>query len=124
MARAPDASAPKLRRRADRRDVSSMKASGLDDAAFSAGERVKDDERSGVDVSNARSHFPDLEPHHDAIENVLLGTAHRTVTFIYGDAAAKVPCYALADCGIQIGNDRDGRVLVDPVEHEIECLRR
>src|SRR2546428_13054316 len=101
-----------------------VKPSGLHHAAFSTGERVKDDERSGVDVSDDRSHFPDLEPRHDAVEDVLLRTAHPTVPFIYGDAAAEVPRHALADGGIQIGNDRDGRVLVDPVEPAIARLRR
>src|SRR2546422_2919091 len=100
-----------------------VKASRLDHSALGAGQWVKDDERAVVEVFYDCPYFADLQPGDDAVQDVLFGAAHAAVTLEDRHAPTKVPYDPFADRGIQIRHDRDGRVLIDAIQHEVERCR-
>src|SRR5437667_3707242 len=100
-----------------------VKDSRLDHSALGAGQWVKDDERSGVEVSYDCPHLADLQPGDDAVQDVLFGAAHAAVTLEDRHTPTKVPGDPFADRAIQIRHDRDGRVLIDAIQHEVERFR-
>src|SRR5262245_24922778 len=96
----------------------------LHDAAFGAAQRMKDDERLSIELPRDRLDLSDLEPRHDAVQNLALDAAHAAVPLVYRHPAPELAGDPIADRPMLARHDRNGRVLVDAVEHEVERLGR
>src|SRR5262245_19012560 len=94
-----------------------------DDAAFGAAQGMEHDEGGRVDLAHDPFHASDLQARDDAVEDIAFGAAHAAVASVDRDAAAEVPGQPLADGGMCVRHDRDGGVLVDAIEHEVEGRR-
>ncbi len=101
-------------------DRLSMRTCPPEDAALRSRQGMEDDEGPRVEIPDDASHPADLEPRDDAVEDVQLHSAHPPVAAVDGDPPAELPRHPITD-GFMLGrDDGHGRVLVDPVQDEIE----
>src|SRR5262245_28007019 len=76
-------------------------------------ERMRRDERRGIELAHDGLHLADLQPRDDAEENLLVLAAEAAAALVDGHAAAEIREDPCADFAAPAGHDRDRGELLD-----------
>jgi len=95
----------------------------LENPALDLGQGMYGDEGRVVEFLGDVQHLADLEPRHDAQQNLLVHAAHPSAPLIDCDAAPQSTGDRLPDGRAALGDDGDGGILLEAVKQKVQRLR-
>src|SRR5450631_2134887 len=102
----------------------SVESGPLDDATFNIGQRMGHYECALVELSHDALDFADLQPGDYTVQDVMLHAAVSAIAPVYCNTPIQLPCDPFADQVAVVGDNRDGGVFLNAVDHEIESFCR